>query len=98
MFIHLESRNSVFEPVRRGVALEVEVEEFTHADRVVLLVLRLREPMVLADVLEQYDVLAELTKCVEERDALIEVDGTITLVMQQKKRRLDLVGVERRRV
>src|SRR5688500_20381306 len=74
------------------------VEELSHPDRVVLLVSRLLQSMVLAHILEHHDVLAELAEGVEERDALVEIDRAVTLVMQQQQRCLDLCRVECRRV
>ena len=54
--------------------------------------------MVLADILEQNDVLPQLSERVVVGDALIEIHGAVFVVMQDDERGPHLVGMERRRV
>src|SRR5688500_8744486 len=74
------------------------VEELTHADRVVLLVRRTRDTVILADVLEHRDFLAEPAQDVVVLEALVERHGAVLVVVQEQQRCLYLRRMEDRRV
>ncbi len=98
MVLEVDALDAVGEPWRRGLALEVVVEELAHAHRVVALVLRLRQTVVLTLVLQHHHRLAEPAQGVEVLDALIEVDRAVLVVVQDHERRRDLARLEDRRV
>ena len=98
MIGHLQTRNTVLHPVWRFLAFEIVIEPLTHTTGIILLIDGACQTVVLAHVFQQNYFLAELAECVEMRDALIEINRAVFVVVQQNQRRLLLLRVECRRV
>ena len=98
MLFQLEARNTLGQPLRGLFTLQVAVPVFHQPQIVILAVLELHEAVILAHILQKDHVLVELTQCVVERDALIEINGAVLVVVQDDERCLYLVGEAVRRV
>ena len=75
-----------FDHAHGGLVAKKRVEPLRHAQRIVLLIRRPREPVILAYVLEQHYILAQVAQVIVVRDALIEVHRAIAIVREQHER------------
>jgi hypothetical protein len=95
---HQPSCRSSHASLRRRLPLQEVIEPLLHAHGVVLLVGRACEAVVLADVLEQHDFLAELAQRVVVRDPLVEVHRAVAVVVQDHERDVQVLREAVRRV